>query len=166
MKRDATGRPLAYDITHLVTRLPMPQTSGIEKVDLAFARHFSQSACDVLVHYGHLKPKSFKPEALADLLRYAPVKSPRAGYAHVYSWLTGTPPSDEPPHSKPTTPIESGYWSRRLARLRWQMTPANTSLPKDAIYLNVAQHAFEFSQYFSWLKNRPDVFPVFLVHDL
>jgi glycosyltransferase involved in cell wall biosynthesis len=39
-------------------------------------------------------------------------------------------------------------------------------VPRDSIYLNVAQHAFEHHRFFRWLDHRPDVVPVFLIHDL
>jgi glycosyltransferase involved in cell wall biosynthesis len=40
------------------------------------------------------------------------------------------------------------------------------AVPRNAIYLNVAQHAFEHHWFFRWLGHRPDVVPVFLIHDL
>jgi glycosyltransferase involved in cell wall biosynthesis len=40
------------------------------------------------------------------------------------------------------------------------------TIPRGAIYLNVAQHAFEHHRFFRWLHHRPDVLPVFLIHDL
>ena len=39
-------------------------------------------------------------------------------------------------------------------------------IPEGAIYLNVAQHGFEYPALFRWLDARPDVAPVFLAHDL
>jgi glycosyltransferase involved in cell wall biosynthesis len=40
------------------------------------------------------------------------------------------------------------------------------SIPEHAIYLSIAQHAFEHERFFRWLDKRPDVRPVFFVHDL
>ena len=39
-------------------------------------------------------------------------------------------------------------------------------IPEGALYLNVAQHGFEYPALFRWLDARPDVAPVFLAHDL
>lgn len=40
------------------------------------------------------------------------------------------------------------------------------SLPKNSIYLNVGQLSQEISLFVSWLKRRPDVKPVFMLHDV
>src|SRR5262249_11736919 len=53
--------------------------------------------------------------------------------------------------------IQSGF--RVLHDLR-------ASVPRRAIYLNVAQHAFEHHRFFRWLGHRADVTAVFLIHDL
>ena len=36
----------------------------------------------------------------------------------------------------------------------------------DAVYLNVSQYPFRIPTYFRWLQKRPDVKPVFMIHDL
>jgi glycosyltransferase involved in cell wall biosynthesis len=55
------------------------------------------------------------------------------------------------------------YAVQSMFRLRqdWRL-----SIPKGAIYLNVAQHAFEHDRFFRWLNHRIDVKPVFMIHDL
>ena len=39
-------------------------------------------------------------------------------------------------------------------------------VPRDAVYLNVSQFPLWIAPYFHWLRRRPDVTPVFLIHDL
>lgn len=160
-------RPLAYDVTHLVTRLPTAQTSGIEKVDLAYAKCLPQLGCDALVHYGLWRPRTHMPAKVADLLRFAPVQCPDSGYAKVYGWLTGG--AANPVSAPPATASgerESSLWRRRLAYARWRLSPGDTTVPPGAIYLNVAQHSLENARFFNWLSERPDVTGVFFVHDL
>lgn len=160
-------RPIAYDVTHLVSRLPTHQSSGIDKVDLAFAKFFAGAGCDALIHYGTRRPRVHAPEALTALLRHTAVASPLSGYDHVYRWLTGNTPAAEPATGSPVGDNRpSRIWPRRLAHLGWRMAPGVGSVPKDALYLNVAQHAFEKHRFFRWLPGRPDVLAVFLIHDL
>jgi glycosyltransferase involved in cell wall biosynthesis len=162
-------RSLAYDVTHLVTRLPTAQTSGIEKVDLAFAKCLPDLGCDALVHYGRWRPRIHEPAKVAGLLRYSPVDSPDSGYARVYGWLTvgGVPAATSNGGTRPEPgQLESSRWQRRLAHLRWRLSPGDRAVGRDAVYLNVAQHMLEYSRYFRWLDDRPDVSGVFLVHDL
>jgi glycosyltransferase involved in cell wall biosynthesis len=41
-----------------------------------------------------------------------------------------------------------------------------TACPHGAAYLNVSQFPLWVPQYFRWLRDRPDIRPVFLIHDL
>ena len=74
----------------------------------------------------------------------------------------GTAASARPPR------FQQIAWARRFAsqsayRALYGM---GSMVPRDSIYLNVAQHAFEHHRFFRWLDPRPDVVPVFLIHDL
>lgn len=155
-------RPLAYDVTHIATRLPTAQSSGIDKVDLAYARATADLQVTSLVHYGHWRPRFHGMGALPRLLEGTNVTPPDAGLVPVYSWLTGKAPLPGPYVAGQIRDRRS----RQMELLRWRVSPGTVLLPEGAIYLNVAQHAFEFARYFSWLDRRPDVLPVFLVHDL
>lgn len=166
------SRPLAFDITHLVSRLPVSNPSGIDKVDLAYARYFAQLGCDAAVHYGLRHPRIHPGDAVGEVVELATrSRWIGIGEAHdpafdrVVRFLTGR--SD--PAKKPSTtasPPKSDRWQRRLAQVRWRLSPGRHTLPDGAIYLNVAQHVFEVPRFFQWLGTRPDVVPVFLVHDL
>src|SRR6202012_2282359 len=41
-----------------------------------------------------------------------------------------------------------------------------SALPKGAIYLNVSQFPLWIASYFGWMQQRPDIKPVFFIHDL
>lgn len=163
-------RPIAFDVTHLVSRLPVPNPSGIDKVDLAYAQHFARTGCHMAVHYGLWQPRFHPSEMVARVTRLA-AKSRWAGVAaardpaleRIVNFLTG----------RSFEKIDAGCpasmadrWPRRLAQIGWRLAPGRRSLPRGALYLNVAQHVFEYPRFFRWIAARPDVVPVFLVHDL
>ena len=41
-------RPIAFDVTHLASRLTIDSPSGIDKVDLAYAQYFSRSPLSLI----------------------------------------------------------------------------------------------------------------------
>jgi glycosyltransferase involved in cell wall biosynthesis len=166
-------RPIAFDVTHIASRLPVTRPSGIDKVDLAYAQHFARKGCDTAVHYGLWRPRFHSGEVVADLADLASrsrwiggEESQDPALDRIVRFLTGrtTTPGD----SGETNggPPDADGWTRRQAQIRWRLSPGRHALPKDVLYLNVAQHVFEMPRFFKWLDARPDVLPVFLVHDL
>lgn len=160
------NRPIAYDVTHIAARLLRSQYSGIDKVDQAFARRIVADFEAVLVHYGLSAPRCHAPGELVELLRQALDVPERQGEAFVYRWLTGYESPYASKLCKPGGRNMSRTAMRRFTQARWLLSRGQVSMPKNAVYLNVAQHLLERSQYFSWLRQRPDVQSVFLVHDL
>ncbi|MEO1205110.1 MAG: glycosyltransferase family 1 protein [Pseudomonadota bacterium] len=171
------ARKLAFDVTHLASRLPIETPSGIDKVDLAFAEYLTERA-DILVHYGLRKPRFHSPAGLASLTHAG---SARWGshknygddaWAQLSSFLAG---SEKP---IPVAPVAMGLLDggrsiapvvkrkRRVQQNGWRFSRSQVLLPENAIYLNVAQFAFEYERFFRWLPERPDLMPVFMVHDL
>ncbi len=166
------ARPIAFDITHIVSRLPVGKPSGIDKVDLAYARHFAQAGCEAGVHYGLWEPRIHGGEVVAEVLRLASrsrwvgdeVEADPA-FHRIAGLLTGRTESSSqrtPPKLRPSTDARQ----RRLQQVRWRLARGRHVLPRGALYLNVAQHVFEQPRFFRWLQARRDVLPVFLVHDL
>lgn len=157
---------MTFDITHLVTRLTTARTSGIDKVDMAYVQHFANSQCDGFIHYGLLRPRLHSSKAIQPLLRLIWDDDPNAGLDDAYRWLTGisSPPSSY--QTETTGAQRPPSFSRTLAKIRWRLSPGEGDVPTNSLYLNVAQHHFEHPRYFRWLEQRPDVKPVFLVHDL
>ena len=166
-------RAIAFDVTHLASRLPVAHPTGIDKVDLAYAHRFGTRGCEVAVHYGLAGPRFHEGSLVAPLVAVA--KSGR--------WLSQTANTDRalmsiairlgvdergelsPALSLPARRNGQG-WRRRVEQVRWRLSPGTRGLPEGSIYLNVAQHVFETKRFFSWLNERPDVQSVFLVHDL
>jgi glycosyltransferase involved in cell wall biosynthesis len=170
-------RPIAFDITHLVSRLPVANPSGIDKVDLAYAQHFARRGCDAAVHYGLWRPRFHPGQAVGEVVnlasrsRWVGVEEDKdPALDRVVCFLTGRTDSVARLRAKgehvQVAPLASDGWPRRLAQVRWRLSPSGHTLPNGALYLNVAQHVFEAPRFFQWLSARPDVLPVFLVHDL
>ena len=170
-------RPIAFDITHLVSRLPVASPSGIDKVDLAYAQHFARLGCAAAVHYGFWRPRFHPGQVVGEVVDLASrsrwvggAEDRDPAFERVIRVLTGRPDGDEPlqaegGHAGFSPPRDDG-WQRRCAQMRWRLSPGRHTLPSGALYLNVAQHVFEQPRFFRWLSARPDVLPVFLVHDL
>src|SRR5580765_3493189 len=89
------NRPIAYDVTHLVSRLRSSVVSGIERVDLAYGRYFSASARTACgVHYGLFKPHTMSPQRVQETVRMLDRRScdiavPHENdpWAELYRWL-------------------------------------------------------------------------------
>jgi glycosyltransferase involved in cell wall biosynthesis len=171
-------RPIVFDITHLVSRLPELASTGIDRVDLAYAAHFAgPGGMAAGLHYGLRRPHLFSVDEARKLVRLSESvwasetggagSHPGSAFASVMNWLA-TPPS--PDLQKPRRPADATHASRPYRRLQRSMARvannASLSVPDRAIYLNVAQHLFEYPLFFGWLKRRDDLCNVFMIHDL
>ncbi len=168
-----TGRPTVVDLTYVAARLGAATPTGIERVDAAFARHFTAGVGEApgeacAIHYGLLAPHALLPRTARRLVdEAAAVWRPATGsaddpvYAAVARWLEG------PPRPLRAGPERSGLAvADRLRRWRWRLAADRAAVPRNAVYLNLAQYAFEFPAFLRWLERRPDVMPVFFIHDL
>ena len=167
------GRKIVFDVSHLVTRLSHTATSGVDRVDLAYARHLTQGqvrAC-AATQYGLFRPHVMSAERMRLLVELFERHQFEQDCSEGPEWLAlrakileqGIASSGaRPPQFRQIA------WARRFAsqsayRALYGM---GSMVPRDSIYLNVAQHAFEHHRFFRWLDRRPDVVPVFLIHDL
>jgi len=168
------ARSIAFDITHLASRLPVNSPTGIDKVDLAFAHHFATSDLHACVHYGFRRARIHGGErlrALHDLATGTRWQSVAAdhdpAYAVVRKKLTNqTVAAGDVAAPTPSKSLAQDSWHRRRQQIAWRLSSGSQTLADNAIYLNVAQHAFEYDMFFKWLSARPDVMATFLVHDL
>lgn len=171
---DANRRPIAFDVTHLVSRLNRRATTGIDRVDLAYARHFSASvnfACGL--HYGWRAPHVFDPSRVRGLVdRFnrkvgdaeAPTSEPV--WEDLRAWIGDGATGGAAPEMREHRGVDEG-WRAYLDQCAMRVIDDfRFKVPENAIYLNVAQSGFEVHRFFGWLDRRPDVVPVFLVHDL
>src|SRR5262249_10906757 len=65
-------RPIVLDATHLVTRLSQPATTGIDRVDLAYARHFAGQDPRVVAgtQYGLFRPHLLSIARMRSLIEH------------------------------------------------------------------------------------------------
>jgi len=171
------SRPIVYDVTHLVARLAVEDPTGIDRVDLAFGRHFAEfrHSCIFASHYGRYSPRVMQPAMLRQIVRQA-----EAGWREdlaidadqtfcaVKTWLEGEKARKRGCNGEPTR--KKGPPVRALGDRLWSLfsrfTGKTKPVPQNAIYLNIAEFWLEFPRYFEWLGPRQDVRPVFFVHDL
>ncbi len=176
--KSALSRPIIYDLTHLRQRATVDAPSGIDRVDLAFGRHFAHAspARVEALHYGLRSPQLCTLAALRSAVaeldaRWRERQGPEedARFAVVRGWLIGGPkpwPSTTPGVRKSSGSSDLFTAPRRWARFARYLRSGAVDVPGNAIYLNIAQHQTETPQFFAWLKGRTDVTPVFFVHDL
>lgn len=173
-------RALAYDITRLMSRLTSTTPNGIDRLDFGFARHML--ALDKPDNKGlmlsFLGPRIFGAEPCRDIAEgiarlWGEEASPpgEKAWDKLRHWLLNEPYAAAPPTlSRRVSDGREGRVSGTAAWL-WRYgfplgaSPART-LPERAIYLNVSQFPLEYPIYFRWLEKRPDVKPVFFLHDL
>ena len=164
-------RPVVYDITHLIARLPVNAASGIDRIDLAFASHFFNAAapCEA-VRYGSGAPRRITPNWALEFTRTAqnvwtkPKSEPAQA---LWRWLESAPGEAEKPGLADFACIAAPDWRQRLLRwLGYFMGRPRYSVPEGSVYINVGYHRFEQPRFFEWLGARADVDGVFMIHDL
>jgi glycosyltransferase involved in cell wall biosynthesis len=168
------GRRIVFDISHLVTRLSHTATSGIDRVDLAYARHLSQGPdrTYAATHYGLFRPHVLsidRMRSLVDLFERVQLEQDCADGPEWTALRARLVEDGAAPRSNVRSPRLGVITSARRVASQTAYRAiygVGGSIPHDAIYLNVAQHAFEHHRFFRWIEHRPDVVPVFLIHDL
>jgi glycosyltransferase involved in cell wall biosynthesis len=162
-------RRILYDLTHLSHRAEIGAPAGIDRVDLMFAKAFAASP-DLAgaVHYGVRRPSLLAPAELSSVVaraegRWGGAQTADPAFTRLRAWILN---SAAPASGKPREPRQ---WRRELvrrARIGRYKFISRVRAPDDAVYLNIAQHALERRSHFDWLRTRPDVKPVFFLHDL
>jgi glycosyltransferase involved in cell wall biosynthesis len=170
-------RPIAYDITRLATRLLNQTPNGIDRIDSAFAQHFVDATrpASLGIMMTLLGPRAFSARATQDVImgianhwRENETSDHDESYRRVVAWL------GDPTLKSSTLAYVAGRRAGRVLKvLRWLARHGlplgralPTTLPKHAVYLNVSQFPLWVESYFGWLRQRPDVKPVFFIHDL
>lgn len=168
------ARPVLVDTTRLLTRLRHPAPTGIDRVDLAYARHFLRGAyrsqATAATAFGmRLLPN----ERLAQLFsaierRWTDAVEPEADpvLARVTTWLSGEDRVAQAAASAPGLGRfrhPAAAIQHTAASLLW---PEAATAPRDAVYLHISHLRLDRPALFAWLDTRPDIRPVFFVHDI
>jgi glycosyltransferase involved in cell wall biosynthesis len=165
------ARPIVYDASHLTSRLSAAAFTGIDFVDRAFARHYCAPhsvACGA--HYGLTGPHVLAPHRIAELSACHEKSVGVASADAAANWRALKLWLHAPQGARfNASPAEKRAPDMRAALLTTRLRLAHDKpwrIPRDAVYLNVAQYGFEHALLFRWLDRRPDVKPVFFSHDL
>ncbi|GJD59067.1 glycosyltransferase family 4 protein [Methylobacterium dankookense] len=165
-------RPLAFDLTRLVTRLRHASPSGIDRVDLAYARRVLGTAG---ARFGVVST-AFGPRVLDRARALAFVEAVAAGWVEdgaaeadpVYRRLAARLGSGIA-SAAPAAPARSAG-SRRAIQARASATilrgASIAALPQGSLYLHSSHLRLDKPGRFDWLYDRRDVRAAFFVHDL
>jgi glycosyltransferase involved in cell wall biosynthesis len=172
---------VVFDMSRLATRFSRPVPNGIDRVDLAYARHFtSLNGRNSAMLLGPLGPRVVQSAAAQRVIDVIETH-----------WGEAGKPGDEPEYARLRTAllgrgicevggtkgaewVHLGRSINRLTEARPLLgrsglfpgrDPAKT-LPRGAIYLNASQFPLWIGWYFRWLRLRTDIKPVFFIHDL
>ncbi|ACA19395.1 glycosyl transferase group 1 [Methylobacterium sp. 4-46] len=164
-----TDRAVVLDLTRLVTRLAQAHPTGIDRVDLAYARHaLGQPGPRFGLVSTPLGPRLLpRPEAQAVV------------EAAVAGWAEDAAAEADPAYRALAARLGQGVPAaaggapaprrRRVQaaiRLRLARMPGIAGLPRGALYLHTSHLRLDRPARFDWLYDRPDVRPVFFVHDI
>lgn len=168
-------RPVVYDVSRLVTRALNRTPNGIDRVDFALARHFlsRKTEGDAALACAALGPRlagagdAFR--TLVDIETYwnefvAPSDDP------VFEALVrafDAPPSTggAPRVARAGLDVLRENW-RAMRRWAFRLGRPAMEAPQGAVYVNASQFPLHKDWHVAWLARRPDVRPVFFVHDL
>lgn len=171
--------PVAYDITRLASRLLNATPNGIDRVDLAFARHFLEDAkknVSGLVYLGKLSHRLVNNagaiaaiDKIEDHFREFDSKSEDMVFQSVRDWLIAGGNDAQLGARRLSNPRRVAY----LKAAHWLLAHGGTMgksvvrfLPQNARYVCVSQFPLSIDGAYGWLRKRPDVKPVFFIHDL
>ena len=174
------ARPVAVDLTRLITRLRHASPTGIDRVDLAYARQVLGGAGRGAEWFGlvstEIGPRVLERDAALDIVE-----------AVASGWVEDVTAEDDPVYRALSDTLESGdalrrgresgpkagrasAWSRRRLQaettLRAWRAAGPGRLPEGTVYLHTSHLRLDRPGRFDWLYGRRDVRPVFFVHDL
>ncbi|MGY2047308.1 glycosyltransferase family 4 protein [Methylobacterium sp. JK268] len=165
-----TDRPLALDLTRLITRLAHAHPTGIDRVDLAYARHVLARPGPVhgLVSTP-LGPRVLGRDETAAIASAAAAAWAEDGVAEAdpaYRALAARLGAGAVAAAAPFSPAPDRRRVQAAIRLRLARAPGIAALPPGTLYLHTSHLRLDRPGRFDWLYDRRDVRPVFFVHDL
>lgn len=166
--------PILYDVTRLASRAGNATPNGIDRVDFAYARHvFARESGGqgfIQLPWGQRVVEAAAGAKIVDAIEDAWSERGPADdesvLAEIRGWLAG----QGHPAAARRLRAGGGWRLGPLQKLvRAVARPAGaprTAAAKDAVYLNVSQFPLWLPVYFRWLRDRPDVALVAMIHDL
>ena len=175
------NRFVAYDVTRLLVRYAVPIPNGIDRIDLAYARHFlarpGASSAGVYMHglqraTHDRRPALLNDKTVAALLSeieaswHAGPTDTLSGYQGVKDFLHGAAPAmpGKRASSAPAPAPSNRFVRLRLLRPSGLRRALFERIPTGAAFVHTTHYPHD--HFFRWLERRQDVKPVFLIHDL
>ncbi|MBV9289685.1 MAG: glycosyltransferase family 4 protein [Hyphomicrobiales bacterium] len=166
------ARPVLYDLSGLFSRVFERTPNGIARVDLAFADHFLSSDDDCFgLMWSVIGPRVFSRSAAREVLEIVRRQ-----------WGEAAPPEEDENLASVVAALRdasparrfskgrSGQFAAALAWIAKHGAPFGDSAirlqVRHGVYLNVGQYRIESDRRMRWLEGRPDIAPVFFIHDL
>jgi glycosyltransferase involved in cell wall biosynthesis len=174
-------REIVLDICHLSLGFRRVTPVGVDRVDASFAAHFlsldvPNRKALLLTPVG---PRAIRGAAAWTIFEsvqthWGETQKPEddSAFSRVRDALGGLAPARaSPSRGSSQTPrrrrlkeaLRSGFQAALLHAAAWHQREA---IGVGAVYLNVSQYPLWVPSYFRWLYKRPDVKPVFMIHDL
>jgi glycosyltransferase involved in cell wall biosynthesis len=165
---------IAFDLTRLFVGPLSSTPRGIDRVDLAYARHFFEQWRGECV--GILPTpwgiRWFNRERSLRLVEFIEgywreTGEPQADPA--YRWVTdkllGKAPTVRLPKDRSGATWLAAGIARLIRQAGFSFGERIATLPPGAVYLNTGQIGLAVPKFLTWLAARPDVRPVFMLHD-
>lgn len=169
-------RVVAYDITRLFLGPLSSAPRGIDRVDLATARHFfadskSPNVGVLPTPWGVRTYEAVRVRRGIDHLQelWAELRDPHLDpvWPSLVESLTSGSSAPATPTPRLTLSAKANRMRRKLSATGFAFgRPVRTGLPRGAVYLNVGQIGLAMPMLHNWLENRPDVAAVYMLHDV
>ncbi len=168
--------PIAYDMVRMFSGPLFPTPRGIDRVDLGYARHFAESwrgdcGGTLPTPWGILwfdRDRLLKLiDRLEDIWSESINTQDDAGLDEIKLRLS----SNHRPAARRRGKSNVHDTARRFANLfsagGFPRGLRRLSVaPQNSIYVNIGHVGLAFPWFLSWLQRRPDVKPVFMLHDM
>jgi glycosyltransferase involved in cell wall biosynthesis len=175
-RRTDVDREIVLDIWHLSLGFARETPAGVDRVDMSFADHFltADTPNRKALLLTPLGPRAVRVAGARRIFEgvqthWRETERPESdgGLARVRSALVGLSPPRTSSHKGFSRRAHRGFRTGSGAALLHCATWTYlTRIGTNAVYLNVSQYPLSAPSYFRWLRERPDVKPVFMIHDL
>ncbi|MDR3461024.1 MAG: glycosyltransferase [Beijerinckiaceae bacterium] len=170
---------ILYDLSRLMTRVLNATPNGIDRIDHLLAGHFlnHRDFETFALGLGFNGPRVLHEKttlgaagrvAAAWQESASEASQPSQTYETIVARLCAPlPPSGAPRRLVQPRPKRVFHVTKALLRYGPARGSApRAAVPRDSIYINAAHFPLEWKRHVAWLDDRPDVRPVFWIHDL